>query len=66
MLLFLLHINDIPKANFNMNSNVNPKIILFADDTSVIVNSPNFFDFEQNISMVFKNMNECSMQIYFP
>ena len=45
-LLFLLYINDIPKVTINMNSNVNLKTILFADDTSVTVNSPNFFDFE--------------------
>jgi hypothetical protein len=42
-LLFLLYINNIPKVTINMNSNVNIKTILFADDTSVIVNSPNFF-----------------------
>jgi hypothetical protein len=58
LLLFLLYINNIPKVTINVNSNVNLKTILFADDTSVIVNSPNFFDFEQNINMVFKNMNE--------
>ena len=44
-LLFLLYINDIPKVTINMNSNVNLKTILFADDTSVIVKSPNFFLF---------------------
>ena len=44
-LLFLLYINNIPKVTINMNSNVNLKTILFADDTSVIVKSPNFFLF---------------------
>jgi hypothetical protein len=57
-LLFLLYINDIPKVTINMNSNVNHKAILFTDDTSVIVNSPNFVDFERNINMVIINMNE--------
>jgi hypothetical protein len=57
-LQFLLYINDVPKVTINMNSNVNLKTILFEDGTSVIVNSPNFFYFERNINMVFKNMNE--------
>jgi hypothetical protein len=44
-LLFLLYINDIPKVTINTNSDVNLKTISFADDTSVIVNRPNFFLF---------------------
>jgi hypothetical protein len=66
LLIGVLYINDIPKVTFNMNSNVNQKTILFADDTSVIVNSQKFFDFERNINMVFKNMNEWFNAIYFP
>jgi hypothetical protein len=40
-LLFLLCINDLPKA-----INDNAKIVLFADDTSIIVNSPNQIELE--------------------
>jgi RNA processing factor Prp31 len=32
--------------------------VLFDDDTSVIVSNPNLTDFERDINMVFKNMNE--------
>jgi hypothetical protein len=35
-LLFLLYINDWPKS---VNDNAKP--VLFADDTSIIINSPN-------------------------
>jgi hypothetical protein len=41
-----------------MNSNVNHKTILLADDTSVIVTNPYFTDFDLNINVVFKIMNE--------
>jgi hypothetical protein len=53
-LLFLLYLNDIPKVTINMNSKVNPKTILFADDASVIVNSPNFFNFERIVIWILK------------
>ena len=56
-LLFLIYINDSPKLAFNTNQNNNTKIILFADDTSVIVSNPNLTSFERDINMVFKNMN---------
>jgi hypothetical protein len=43
VLIFLLYINDLPNVTINMKSNVNHKTMLFADDTSVIVNKPQFY-----------------------
>ena len=40
-LLFLLYINDLPQITNDNNS----KIVLFADDTSIIITNPNFTDF---------------------
>ena len=57
--LFLIYINDLPKIILNTDSNKNTKIVSFADDTSVMVNNPNLTNFEWDINMVFKNMNEC-------
>ena len=56
--LFFIYINDLPKVTIHKNLSDNPKTILFADDTSVIVNNSNFTDFEEVIIMVLKNMNE--------
>ena len=47
-LLFLLYVNDVPKT---MNDNNIP--ILFADDTSLIVKSPNPKDFQTNMVETF-------------
>jgi len=33
-------------------------MIQFVDDTSEIVNNPNFIDFEKVINVVLKNMND--------
>jgi hypothetical protein len=49
---FLLYINDLPKIT-NGNSN----IVLFADDSSIIVNSPNPTNFKININTIFQNVN---------
>ena len=40
------------------NLKINLKIILFADDTSVVISNPNVSDLEQNLIWVFKRMNE--------
>jgi hypothetical protein len=58
LLLFLIYIDDLPNVTIHTNLNDNPKTILFADDTSVIVNNSNFTDFEEVINMVFKKLNE--------
>jgi hypothetical protein len=51
-LLFLLFINDLPKSK-----NDNAEMILFADDTSITVTSPNPIKFENNVNKVFHNIN---------
>jgi hypothetical protein len=45
---FLLYINDLPKS-----INDNAEIVLFADDTSIIITSPNPITFENNVNKVF-------------
>jgi len=57
-LLFLIYINVLPKITFLTNHNNNTKIVLCADDTSVIVNNLCSANFERDINFVFKNMNE--------
>jgi hypothetical protein len=52
-LLFILYINDLPKT---INDKTVP--ILFADDTSVIVTSPNPKDFQTNMVTAFNNVNK--------
>jgi len=49
--LFLICINDLPNVTIPTNLSGNPKTILFANDTSVIVNNSNFTDFEEVINM---------------
>jgi hypothetical protein len=57
-LLFLIYVNALPKIAFNTNHNNYTKIVLNADNTSVIVNNLSLADFERDINVVFKNMNE--------
>ena len=52
-LLFLLYINDLPRI-----TNDNTKIILFADDTSIIITNPNLINFERNVNKTIKDINE--------
>jgi len=53
-LLFLLYINDLPQITNNTNS----KIVLFADDTSIIITNPNFTYFENSVNKPFQPINE--------
>ena len=48
LLLFLIYVNDLPKT---INDKTVP--ILFANDTSIIVKSPNSKDFQTNIFTAF-------------
>jgi len=52
-LLFLHYINDLPRI-----TNDNIKIILFADDTSIIITNPNLINFERNVNKTIKDINE--------
>jgi len=52
-LLFLIYVNDLPKT---VNDKTVP--ILFADDTSIIVKSPNWEDFQTNMVTVFNCVNK--------
>jgi hypothetical protein len=59
--IFLIYINGLPNSTINTNLNDNPKTILFADDTLVIINNPSFTDFlkkKKVINMVFSNVSE--------
>ena len=46
--IFLIYISGLPNSTINTNLNENPKTILFPDDTIVIINNPNFTDFEKS------------------
>jgi len=46
-LLFLLYINDLPQI-----TNENSKIVLFADDTSIIITNPNPLNFEKSVNKI--------------
>ena len=51
-ILFLIYINDLP----NLTSTGN-KILLYVDDTSIIVTSPNLENFEIKIDNIFGDIN---------
>jgi hypothetical protein len=55
--MFLLYINDIIKITSTKDNNSKSKLVLFADDTSVIITSPNLTNFIQNINGAFTNIN---------
>jgi hypothetical protein len=52
-LLFLLYIKDLPQI-----TNDNSKIVLFADDTTVIITNPNPQIFEKSIHKIIQDINE--------
>jgi hypothetical protein len=51
-LFFLLYINDLPKI-INKNNNM----VLFADDTSIIITDTNKLNFERNLNQTFRDIN---------
>jgi hypothetical protein len=55
-LLFLIHVNDLPKT----------VPILFADVTSIIVKSPNSKDFQTKMVTALNCVNKWFKVIYFP
>ena len=50
----MMMINDLPTL-----SNRNTKILLYADDTSIIVNSSNPYNHQIIIEEIFCNINKC-------
>jgi hypothetical protein len=54
----LIYINDLPSIMPYTLSNKNSLVILFADDTSVIINEPCLTDFESNLNIVFSIINK--------
>jgi hypothetical protein len=51
--LFLIYTNDLPNIIINKS-----KPILFADDTSIIITNSSPIDYKNNITEVFKNIND--------
>ena len=49
---FLIYINDLPNL-----ASIGTKILLYADDTSIIVTSPTLENFETKIDKIFKDIN---------
>ena len=52
-LLFLVHINDSPKATEHKTIS-----ILFADHTSTLIKNPNNIQFQSELNIVFGQLNE--------
>ena len=52
-LFFLIYINDLP-AVVPCSLSTNSSVILFADDTSLIVNEPCLINFERNLNINFR------------
>ena len=55
-LLFLVYINDVPTAKGNKAIPV-----LFADDTSILITSPNNVKFQSDFNVVFGQLNKWFM-----
>ena len=52
-LLFLLYINDLPHSLNNNN-----KIVLFADDTSLIISNPDPIKFRDDANKILQHIQE--------
>jgi hypothetical protein len=57
-LCFLIYINDLPSVIPYTVSNKNSSIVLFADDTSVIISESCSANFERKLNIVFQIMKE--------
>jgi hypothetical protein len=51
---FLIYINGLPKL-----ASIGTEILLYTDDYSIIVTSPNFENFNKQIDKIFRNINNC-------
>jgi len=54
----LIYVNDLPSTIPHTLSNDSSSIILFANDTSVIISDPCFMNFERDLNIVFKTMKK--------
>jgi hypothetical protein len=54
-LLFLLYINDLPKI---LVVNDNAEVVLYVDDTSIIITSLNPTDFTNNANKILQDINK--------
>jgi len=54
--VFLIYINDLPSIIPYTLSRENSSIVLFADDTSVIISEPCLMNFERKLNIVFQIM----------
>ena len=52
-LLFLLYINDLPHS-----INKNNKIVLFADDTSLVISNPDPIKFRDDVNKILQHIQE--------
>jgi len=57
-LFFLIYINDLPSLIPYTVSNKNSSIVLFANDTSIIISEPCLMNFERKLNIVFQIMKE--------
>jgi len=55
---FLIYIKDLPSIMPCILSNKNSSVILFADDTSVIINEPCLTSFESSLNIGFRIVNK--------
>ena len=61
LLLLYTYIIDVPKA---INHKAIP--IIFADDTNILITSPNNINFQNNLNIIFGQLNKWSYLICFP
>ena len=54
LIVFLTYVNDLPKL-----ATIRTKIILYADDASIIVTNPNLENFKTQIDKIFWDINKC-------
>jgi len=57
-LFFLIFINDLPSVITYTVSNKNSSVVLFANDTTVIISEPCLMNFERKLNIVFQIMKE--------
>jgi hypothetical protein len=56
-LLFLIYINDLPLIIQCLNP-MNTSVVLFAEDTSIIVSESKFINLERELNTVFKSVKK--------